>query len=122
MSYAKIDQPHLRKLDDRSRMLVHLGTEPWSKAYRLLDPQIRKTILSRDVIFDETKSWNWRQNQPGQDDDGSFSITLGEFGNHGIGIQKEINHEETESLETDTDEQRSNEHETCNDNDLPEIP
>ena len=26
ISYAKVDTPHLRKLDDRSRILVHLGT------------------------------------------------------------------------------------------------
>lgn len=31
--FAKIDTPHLKKLDDRSRELVHLGTEPGSKAY-----------------------------------------------------------------------------------------
>lgn len=28
VGYAKIDAKKLKKLDDRSRMLVHLGTEP----------------------------------------------------------------------------------------------
>lgn len=39
IGYAKVEAPHLKKLDDRSRRLVHLGTEPGSKAYRLLDSQ-----------------------------------------------------------------------------------
>ena len=50
----KVEKPHLKKLDDRSRMLVHLGTEQGSKAYRLLDPQAMKIIVRRDVVFDET--------------------------------------------------------------------
>lgn len=55
----KIDTPHLRKLDDRSRALVHLGTEPGSKAYRLLDPITKRIVVSRDVVFDENQSWKW---------------------------------------------------------------
>lgn len=46
----------LKKLDDRTRMLVHLGTEPGLKAYRLVDPNTRKIVVNRDVVFDETKS------------------------------------------------------------------
>ena len=83
IAYAKNDQKHLRKLDDRSRMLVHLGTEPGSKAYRLLEPETRKIVVSRDVIFDETKGWNWKK-QSTNDEYGEFVVTLGEFGNHGI--------------------------------------
>lgn len=48
-----------KKLDDRSRVLVYLGTEPGSKAYRLLDPSRKRIVVSRDVIFDETKEWSW---------------------------------------------------------------
>lgn len=36
--YAKTDPAGRKKLDDRTRVLVHLGTEPRSKAYRLVDP------------------------------------------------------------------------------------
>lgn len=55
IGYAKAEAAHLKKLDDRSRMLVHLGTEPGSKAYRLLDPSKRKIVVSRDLVFDENK-------------------------------------------------------------------
>lgn len=59
ISYAKIEAPHLRKLDDRSRTLVHLGTEQGSKAYHPLDPTTQRIVVSRDVVFDETKGWKW---------------------------------------------------------------
>ena len=38
LCYAKTEAPGRKKLDDRARALVHLGTEPGSKAYRLFDP------------------------------------------------------------------------------------
>ena len=65
-------------------MLVHLGTEPGSKAYRMYDPQMQRVVVSRDVIFDEAKVWNWRQNNLEQSESGRFKIIFGEFGNHGI--------------------------------------
>ena len=46
-----------KKLDDRSSALVHLGTEPESKAYRLLDPTSKRIVVSRDVVFEEDKKW-----------------------------------------------------------------
>ncbi|WZZ50841.1 hypothetical protein YC2023_050948 [Brassica napus] len=63
VGYVKITKPHLKKLDDRSRALVHLGTEPGSKAYRLLDPSTRRIIVSRDVVFDENQSWKWTETE-----------------------------------------------------------
>lgn len=40
-------------------MVINLGIEPGSKSYRLYDPVARKIIVSRDVIFNEKKSWDW---------------------------------------------------------------
>ena len=56
VAFAKINAPHLRKLDDRSRMVINLGTQPGSKSYRVYDPVMKKVVVSRDVIFDEKKS------------------------------------------------------------------
>lgn len=56
IGYAKIEKLQLEKLDDRSKMLVIFGTEPGSKAYRLFDLESGRVIVSRDVVFDETKS------------------------------------------------------------------
>ena len=57
IGYTKIDTQHLKKLDNRSRTLVHLGTEPGSKAYRLFDPTLQRVVVRRDVIFDEDRAW-----------------------------------------------------------------
>jgi hypothetical protein len=38
---------------------VYLGISDESKAYRLYDPVEKKIIVSRDVIFDESKGWDW---------------------------------------------------------------
>ena len=61
--YAKNEAPHLKKLDDRSKELVHLGIEPGSKAYRLYDPTNRRVVVSRDVIFAESKQWKWNEKE-----------------------------------------------------------
>ncbi|KAJ9560810.1 hypothetical protein OSB04_005970 [Centaurea solstitialis] len=58
-AYAKVTKPHLKKLDDRSKELVYLGTEPGSKAYRLFDPVTKGIIVSRDVKFKEDVGWDW---------------------------------------------------------------
>lgn len=57
--YAKNDSPHLRKLDDRSRTLIHLGIKPGNKAYRLYDPTKRKVVISQNVFFDKSRGWKW---------------------------------------------------------------
>jgi hypothetical protein len=40
---------------------VLLGLSEESKAYRLYDPIEKKILISRDVVFDEEKSWDWDQ-------------------------------------------------------------
>lgn len=85
VAYAKKETEHLRKLDDRSRKLVHLGTEPGSKAYRLYDPNVRRVVVSRDVVFRESEAWNWKSTKTEQHSEpGSFSLCFSGFGNKGI--------------------------------------
>ena len=50
-----------RKLDDKSKKCVFLGVSEESKAWRLYDPVMKKIVISKDVIFDEDKSWVWNQ-------------------------------------------------------------
>nr|GEU86427.1 zinc finger, CCHC-type [Tanacetum cinerariifolium] len=59
-AYAKVTKPHLKKLDDRSKELVYLGTQPGSKAYRLFDPVTKDMVVSRDVKFKEDKGCDWK--------------------------------------------------------------
>lgn len=70
----------MKKLDDRALILVHLGTESGSKAYRLYDPRMRKIKVSCDVVFNETKGWDWSKEILEKRNDGSFTITLGSHG------------------------------------------
>nr|GEY59349.1 zinc finger, CCHC-type [Tanacetum cinerariifolium] len=59
-AYVKVTKPHLKKLDDRSRELVYLGTKPRSNAYRLFDPVTKDMIVSRYVKFKEDEGWGWK--------------------------------------------------------------
>ncbi|KAG7547302.1 Reverse transcriptase RNA-dependent DNA polymerase [Arabidopsis suecica] len=34
-----------------------------SKGYRLYNPKTKKIVISRDVVFEETKSWTWEEDQ-----------------------------------------------------------
>lgn len=63
LSHMKIPSSQTSKLDDRSRQVVNLGKEPGTKAYRLLDPEENKILVSRDVIFEEGKAWPWNQSK-----------------------------------------------------------
>lgn len=46
------------KLDANSFTYVLSGVSEESKAYRLYDPVAIKVIISRDVVFEEDKSWS----------------------------------------------------------------
>lgn len=56
--YMKIPAVQMTKLDDRSRMVINLGKEPGSKAYRLYDLVSKRVYVARDVVFSETKAWD----------------------------------------------------------------
>jgi hypothetical protein len=55
--------PGITKLSDRSTPMVFVGYEQGSKAYRVYDPATKKVQVTRDVIFEESRPWNW--NAPG---------------------------------------------------------
>ncbi|GAU27929.1 hypothetical protein TSUD_160240 [Trifolium subterraneum] len=57
--YVHIPDNHRKKLDSKSIKCVHLGISHESKAYRLYNPIENKIVISRDCVFDESKSWNW---------------------------------------------------------------
>lgn len=65
VGHVKIAKRHLKKLEDKSKKMVHLGVEKGTKAYRLLDPDTGSICVSRDVVFEEDKEWEWEKG--GQD-------------------------------------------------------
>lgn len=102
--FARTETPGRKKLDDRSRKLVHLGTEPGTKAYRLLDPDTKRIIISRDVHFTEESKWSWNETDKTEHTEhtepGEFRVDLG--------------------LPSDTDEQSIPEEETDTESALEE--
>jgi hypothetical protein len=39
--------------------MVFIGYTKGAKAYRLFDPMTGRVHTSRDVIFDESRGWDW---------------------------------------------------------------
>jgi hypothetical protein len=56
-----------KKLDDKSSVCVNLGLSDESKGYKLYNPENKKIVISKDVIFEEGKSWNWDNQQRSTD-------------------------------------------------------
>ena len=66
--------PGISKLSDRSTPMVFVGYEAGTKGYRVFDPVSRKLHISRDVIFEEGRAWDWKK-QTGVDSvDSGFSV------------------------------------------------
>lgn len=61
LAYIKLPFIQIRKLSDRSKVVINLGKEPGMKAYRLYDPESKMVHVSRDVVFEEGKAWNWEK-------------------------------------------------------------
>lgn len=59
-AYALIPSQNREKFDEKGQKLVFVGYSDESKGYRLLDPTTNKITVSRDVVFDEAASWDWK--------------------------------------------------------------
>jgi hypothetical protein len=57
---------HTNKLADRSTPMVMIGYEAGTKTYRAYNPVNKKLVVTRDVLFEEEKSWNWSSAEPVQ--------------------------------------------------------
>lgn len=49
--YMKVPSVQTKKLNNRSKCVVHLGRQAGTKAYRLYDPDTKTVHVSRDVVF-----------------------------------------------------------------------
>lgn len=108
--YARNETPHLRKLDDRTKALVHLGIELGSKAYRLYNSTNRQIIVSRDVIFDEYKRWKWKTIREETSEPCSITFDV-QHGGEEEHKNEEGNEEPSEEDEVPSDEEEHEEEE-----------
>ena len=113
--YARTETVGRKKLDDRSRALVHLGTEPGSKAYRLFDPLSSRVVISRDVVFEERMQWRWNdKNVTKKLDNGEFELSLRSLGHYDNDVGEDVevlddgndgeNHDEDNGENLDVDD------------------
>ncbi|CAA7034523.1 unnamed protein product [Microthlaspi erraticum] len=96
----------------------------------LLYPQTRKiTVSRRDVVFDETKGWNWSHTKH-QESGNDFTLVLGSFGESKdretgeSSKEKEIvevsdDSDEERSAKTDLSSDKETEHEETNQSSSP---
>nr|KYP73784.1 Retrovirus-related Pol polyprotein from transposon TNT 1-94 [Cajanus cajan] len=61
VAHTHVPDQKRSKLDEKSQKCVFLGVSDESKACKLFDPITKKFIMSRDVVFEEDKSWNWHR-------------------------------------------------------------
>ncbi|KAA0052395.1 putative copia-type polyprotein [Cucumis melo var. makuwa] len=79
MTYARILDQKLSKLDNKSEKYVFIGYDASSKGYKFYTSVSKKATVSRDVVFDEEASWNWNNEL---DQDYKFFLFLDNHDEH----------------------------------------
>jgi len=59
IAHVHVPEVQRTKLDNRSVKCIFLGVSEESKGYRLFNPITKRVVVSRDVIFEEKKQWDW---------------------------------------------------------------
>lgn len=50
------------KIDDKKEKFIFISYDNNSKRYKLYNPNNGKIVISRDLIFDKEKEWNFSSN------------------------------------------------------------
>jgi hypothetical protein len=58
VAYRHVPDQLRRKLDDKSEVMILVGYHN-TGGYKLFDPVKRNIVISRDVLIDEVKKWDW---------------------------------------------------------------
>lgn len=65
IAHMKVPAVQVKKLDDRNRTDVYMGSQPGTKAHHLYDSKEREILISIDVVFEESKSRMWELSSQG---------------------------------------------------------
>jgi hypothetical protein len=106
LAYVHVPETQRKKLDSRSVKCMHLGLSEESKAYKLYDPEKRKIVISRDVVFDEGKSWNWSNSDQQNNESTMYDIDESEVPD----TQPAMNNDTTTSDEENHEDQEITDH------------
>nr|KYP60819.1 Retrovirus-related Pol polyprotein from transposon TNT 1-94 [Cajanus cajan] len=63
IGYVHVPDVTRKKLDEKSIKCVYVGVSEESKAFRMYNPETKKIIISRDVVFDEMEKWDWKKSE-----------------------------------------------------------
>ncbi|CAJ2647569.1 unnamed protein product [Trifolium pratense] len=74
IAYKHVPDQLRRKLDDKATMMILVGYHS-TGGYKLYDPTNNNVVVSRDVVIDEMKEWDWHTKEKRN----STSIMLDEF-------------------------------------------
>eukprot|EP01018_Ginkgo_biloba_P029752 Gb_40566 [translate_table: standard] len=61
VSYVHILDKKRKKLDAKSQLCIFVGYFEETKGYRFYNPITKQFIVSRDVLFNEGGSWQWKE-------------------------------------------------------------
>ncbi|GAU47720.1 hypothetical protein TSUD_285070 [Trifolium subterraneum] len=74
IAYKHVPDQSRRKLDDKAITMILVGYHS-TGGYKLYDPVNKNVVVSRDVVFDEMKEWDWNM----QEKKSSTSVMLEEL-------------------------------------------
>ncbi|KAL4312227.1 hypothetical protein GQ457_01G011000 [Hibiscus cannabinus] len=63
VAHVLVPSQKMSKLDDNSVKCIFVGYSLETKGYRFYNPENKKLIISRDVVFDEKSAWKWNEMQ-----------------------------------------------------------
>ena len=58
IAYTHVLNQLSKKLDDKGEKCIFIGYSTNSKAYKLYNPETKKVIINKDVMFDEEGRWD----------------------------------------------------------------
>jgi hypothetical protein len=58
VAHVKRAHPQLKKLDNQRTLIVFIGYEVGSKAYRVYDPAAKRMHVTRNMVFDGDVCWD----------------------------------------------------------------
>nr|GEZ66420.1 retrovirus-related Pol polyprotein from transposon TNT 1-94 [Tanacetum cinerariifolium] len=65
LAHAHVPKEKRSKLESKSKCCIMVGRSEEFKAYRLIDLTTITVVISRDVVFEEDKQWNWEHKDDG---------------------------------------------------------
>ena len=124
MACVHIPEAKRGKLDDKSFPCILLGVSDESKGYHFFDPKTKRIVVSKDVVFEEQKSWDWGPNYKEQieaelvwgDDGFSSDESEGEYRDEVVGDRLQEDMEFNNGDDNDGNNMRGSEAESSQEN------